>query len=126
MCLCRRLLLLLSLLPLSLAAGQKEYLLRNEQLCTRTGDFCLIGSLSYQPNPRLLRLRARIQSAPGPGLLKITLVGYTRQGFRRLAPLEVRVRGKTTEIINHKMIPDYPEAESWAIQRTEFELDRGS
>lgn len=104
-------------------ASEIEYLFRNDRVCDDTGAFCLSGTLSYQPNPRLLRLRARVQTAPGPGLLRIRLTGSTRLGMRRLAPLEVRVRGDYSEIINHKMVPDYPDALEWAVDHVEFDAD---
>lgn len=104
-------------------AGPREYLFRDERVCAESGDFCLVGTLSYESNPRLLRLRARVSKAPGPGLLRIRLIGANRLGYRRLAPLEVRVRGKLTEIINHKMIPDNPDALEWAVQSVEFVAD---
>lgn len=118
------------LLGISLLAGAPptpaagiDYLFHNERVCDDSGAFCLSGTLSYQPNPRLLRLRARVQTAPGPGLLRIRLIGSTRLGMRRLAPLEVRVRGDFSEIINHKMIPDHPDALEWAVDRVEFVAD---
>ena len=53
-------------------------------------------------------------------LRPFALVGTTRQGDRRYAPLEVRVRGNYSEILNRKMIPDHPDAVSWAVDRVEF------
>lgn len=105
-------------------AAQTDYLFRNERVCDEAGEFCMTGTFSYEPNPRLLFLRARVQSAPGPGLLRIRLIGTTRLGHSRFAPFEVRVRGDFSEIINHKMIPDYPEALEWAVQRIEFVADQ--
>jgi hypothetical protein len=104
-------------------AGPRDYLFRDERICDVDEVFCFRGTLSYHSNPRLLRLRARVQSAPGPGLLRIRLAGANQQGHRRLAPLEVRVRGRYSEIINHKMIPDYPDTQSWAVERVEFIAD---
>ena len=110
-------------LAVPLNAGPIDYLFRDERVCDDNLDFCLFGTLSYESNPRLLRLRARVRKAPGPGLLRIRLRGETRQGFTRLAPMELRVRGNPTEIINHKMIPDFPDAEFWTVQRVEFVPD---
>jgi hypothetical protein len=107
----------------TLRAGPIDYLFRDERVCDEDRDFCMVGTLSYRINPRLLRLRARVQKAPGPGLLRIRLRGETRQGFQRLAPMELRLRGKPTEIINHKIIPDHPDAEFWTVQRVEFVVD---
>ena len=104
-------------------AGPRDYLFRNERVCDADRVFCIRGTLSYQVNPHLMRLRARVKKAPGPGLLRIRLTGTNRQGHRRYAPFEVRVRGRATEIINHKMIPDYPDAQSWVVQQVEFIAD---
>ena len=104
-------------------AGPRDYLFRGERVCDSEKVFCIRGTLSYQSNPHLLRLRARVQRAPGPGLLRIRLAGTNRQGHRRLAPFEVRVRGRYSEIINHKMVPDYPDTQSWVVERLEFIVD---
>jgi hypothetical protein len=104
-------------------AAPRDYLFRNERVCDPDEVFCFSGTLSYDSNPRLLHLRARVQSAPGPGLLLISLAGTNQQGHRHFAPFEVRVRGRYSEIINHKMIPDYPSVQSWAVERVEFIAD---
>lgn len=105
-------------------AGPRDYLFHEERVCDADGVFCLRGTLSYHSNPRLLRLRARVQKAPGPGLLRIRLAGFNPQGHRRSAPFEVRVRGRNSEIIDHKMIPDYPDVEAWDVERVEFIADQ--
>ena len=104
-------------------AGPRDYLFRDVRLCDSDGVFCFRGTLSYDSNPRLLRLRARVRTAPGPGLLRIRLAGANQLGHRRFAPFEVRVRGHYSEIINHKMIPDYPDAQGWVVERVEFIAD---
>jgi len=104
-------------------SGPRDYLFRDERLCDTDEVFCFRGTLSYHSNPRLLHLRARVQTAPGPGLLRITLVGANRSGHHRLAPFEVRVRGHYSEIIDHKMIPDYPDVQGWVVERVEFIAD---
>jgi len=107
-------------------AGPREYLFHGERICDADRVFCLRGTLSYHSNPRLLRLRARVQRAPGPGLLRIRLSGANQLGHRRFAPLEVRVRGHNSEIINHKMIPDHPDVQGWVVERVEFIADKAS
>jgi len=104
-------------------AGPRDYLFRDERVCDTERVFCLRGTFSYHSNPRLLRLRARVQTAPGPGLLRIRLSGANQLGYRRFAPFEVRVRGHYSEIINHKMIPDYPDVQGWVVERVEFIAD---
>lgn len=104
-------------------AGPRDYLFRDERLCDTDEIFCIRGTLSYHSNPRLLRLRARVQKAPGPGLLRIRLAGANQMGHHRLTPFEVRVRGHYSEIIDHKMIPDYPDVQGWVVERVEFIAD---
>ena len=104
-------------------AAPRDYLFRNARICDAAMEFCMRGTLSYDSNPRLLHLRARVQTAPGPGLLQIWLTGANRQGHRRFAPFELRVRGQATEILDHKMVPDYPDAHSWAVDRVRFIAD---
>ena len=107
----------------SALAGPRGYLFHDERICDTDEVFCFRGTLSYHSNPRLLRLRARVQTAPGPGLLRIGLVGANQLGHRRFAPFEVRVSGHYSEIINHKMIPDYPDVQGWVVERVEFIAD---
>jgi len=104
-------------------AGPRDYLFRDERVCDTERVFCLRGTFSYHSNPRLLRLRARVQTAPGPGLLRIRLSGANQLGYRRFAPFEVPVRGHYSEIIDHKMIPDYPDVQGWVVERVEFIAD---
>jgi len=104
-------------------AGPRDYLFQDKRICDSNEVFCFRGTLSYRSNPRLLHLRARVQTAPGPGLLRITLAGANELGHRRLAPFEVRVRGHNSEIINHRMIPDYPDTQGWVVERVEFIAD---
>ena len=104
-------------------SGPRDYLFREERICDVDEVFCMRGTLSYHSNPHLLRLRGRVKKAPGPGMLRIRLSGTNQLGHRRYAPLEVRVRGRTSEIIDHKMIPDYPDVEGWAVERVEFVAD---
>lgn len=101
-------------------AGPREYVFRDERVCDKEKVFCLQGTLTYESNPRLLTLRARVRKAPGPGLLRLLLTGANSQGHARYAPFEVRVRGKLSEIINHKMIPDYPDTEYWTVDSVDF------
>ena len=107
----------------SALAGTQDYLFRDALKCDAGKTFCFRGTMSYDPNPRLLRLRARVRAAPGPGMLRITLTGANALGHRRIVPFEVRLRGTHSEIINHKMIPDNPDVQSWVIDRVEFVAD---
>jgi len=101
-------------------AGPRDYLFQDERFCVADEVFCFRGTLSYHSNPRVLHLRARVQKAPGPGLLRIRLSGTNQQGDRRFAPFEVQVNGHYSEIINHKMIPDHPDVQDWVVDQVEF------
>ena len=96
------------------------YIERGGLLCDADKTVCLRGNLTYESNERLLRLRARVQFAPGPGQLRIMLTGTNRQGDRRYTPMEVTLRGKYSEIVDHKMIPDHPDVQAWEIDRIQF------
>lgn len=104
-------------------ASPRDYLFKDEQVCDTDGVFCFRGTLYYKSNSRLLHLRGRVQKAPGPGLLRIRLAGANELGHQRFAPFEVQVRGNSSEIISHKMIPDYPDVQSWSVQQVSFVPD---
>ena len=111
-------------------ASRTIYLARNEALCATGGHACIKGTLSYDTNSRLLTLRGRVQFAPGPGEFRITVKGSNRLGHVAFAPMEIKVRGKPTEIVDFKMIPDHPDVENWQIDHIEFvlatDLNRGT
>jgi len=108
------------LVPGAALAARFLYLARDERLCDAAESICLEGTLGYDVNSRLLWLRARIAFAPGPGRLEIWLRGSNRLGHVRYAPMEIEVRGRTSEIVDFRMIPDYPDVENWQIERIEF------
>jgi hypothetical protein len=103
-----------------------RYIERDGLLCDDNHAVCLRAWLSYEPNPRLLRLRGRVQSATGPGLLKIILAGTNRNGDRRYTPMEIRLRGRYSEIVDYKMIPDHPDVDNWQIDTVSFIDDEDS
>ena len=104
----------------SVDAATWSYLARDELLCTRDETACVRGTLSFERNDRVLRLRGRVKSAPGPGLFTVWVTGESRGGFRRYAPMEIDIRGRPSEIVDFKMIPDHPDVYEWAIERVEF------
>jgi hypothetical protein len=104
-------------------AGPRDYLFEDKRICDTHEVLCFRGTLSYESNSRLLHLSARVRTDPGPGMLRISLTGTNELGHRRFAPFEVRVRGAYSEIINHKMIPDYPDVRGWEVERVEFIAD---
>lgn len=109
------------LVAAAVSAARIQYLARDEMLCDAGRDTCIRGTLRYESNERLLWLSGRVQSAPGPGLLTIILKGATRQGFIRYAPMEIELRGRTSEIVDFRMIPDHPDVYDWQIDRITFE-----
>jgi hypothetical protein len=100
-----------------------DYLARDEVICAEGETVCLRATLTYERNYRVLRLRGRVQEAAGPGLLTIMVTGRNRRGDTYYSPMEIRLRGKSTELVDFKMIPDYPEVYEWAIYRVTFRPD---
>lgn len=113
---------LLFALPVFAAnAGPTLHLLRNERFCDVEQLLCMRGSLRYEVNPRLLRLWGRVQTSPGRGLLRIRLAGSNNLGHRRTTAMEIQLRGKFSEIVEFKMIPDHPDVANWEVTTIEFE-----
>ena len=102
-------------------AGPRYYLKKNELLCDAAKLLCIRGSLRYEINPRLFRLWGRVQTSPGRGLLRIRLNGTNRLEHSRTTMMEIQVRGTYSEIVDYKMIPDYPDVENWEVVMIEFE-----
>ena len=100
---------------LAAQASRVIYLARDALLCDRAQITCVNATLTYAVNERLLWLRGRVQSAPGAGMLQIMLRGSNRLGHVRYAPMEVALRGNATEIVDFRMIPDYPDVANWEI-----------
>ena len=96
-------------------ASRLLYLARDALLCDRAQTACVDATLTYAVNERLLWLRGRVRSAPGAGTLQIMLRGSNRLGHVRYAPMEIALRGRPTEIIDFRMIPDYPDVANWEI-----------
>jgi hypothetical protein len=98
-------------------AAHTLYLAEEELICDGEQLVCIDGTLGYEVNRRLLWLRGRVQFTTVPGLLQITVKGSNRLGHVRYAPMEIELRGKASEIVDFKMIPDYPDVDNWAIDR---------
>ena len=112
----------LSLLIVSAsAAGPRETIIgKNSAFCDSERRVCLRGTLTYYANPRLLELRSRVQQAEGPGLLTIRLIGENADGHTRRTVLEVRIRGRYSEIVNDKLITDHPDVDGWRLDSISF------
>ena len=107
----------------ALAAGNVRFLKRSERFCDVSGELCIHGSLTYRPNSRELRVLGRVVIAPGPGLLKISMSGSNRQDHRYRSEMKIAIRGRYSEIIDHKMIPDPPDVDDWEVASITFDLD---
>lgn len=97
-----------------------RYLARDEVLCDSKRLACVDGTLSYEVNSRLLELHGRVQFTTVPGMLQIVVRGSNRLGHVRYAPLEIRLKGKASEIVDFRMIPDYPDVDNWTIDHISF------
>ena len=101
-------------------SSPRLHLFHDKRICDTTSVFCFRGSLTKHHNTRVLHLRGRVLTAPGPGLLRIRLTGSNELGHRRSAPIEVRLGGNYSEIIDHRMIPDHPDVERWQVESVVF------
>lgn len=115
--------LIAALVPAAVLASRTVYLARDEVLCDAERIACVEGTLGYDVNPRLLWLIGRVQFATRPGLLQIVLKGSNRLGHVRYAPMEIELRGKASEIVDFRMIPDHPDVANWAIDRIRYRPD---
>ncbi|MDH4108755.1 MAG: hypothetical protein OEW35_10570 [Gammaproteobacteria bacterium] len=97
------------------AAGDIEYLKRNERFCDTAEVLCLRGTISYRVNERLFEISARVETAAPPGTLRIGFSGENRQGRRRATSIEVALAGRHSEIVSKRMIPDAPDVYSWTV-----------
>jgi hypothetical protein len=101
-------------------ASETIYLARDAQICDVERIICIAGDVGYDVNERLLWLQGRVQFATVSGLLKINVKGSNRLGHVRYAPMEIELRGHATEIVDFKMVADYPDVANWAIDKIIF------
>ncbi len=120
----RRLALLAGLLAALAAtaalASRTLFLAENELICDGERILCVDGTLGYDVNDRLLWLRGRVQSTTVPGTLRITVTGTNRLGHVRFAPMEIALRGRASEIVDFRMIPDHPDVANWRVDQIVF------
>jgi len=95
----------------------------NATLCDTENRVCLRGTLTYYANPRLVELRSRVLRASGPGLVILRLAGENALGETRYTTLDVRIRGRYSEIVNHKLVTDHPDVEQWRLESVRFRPD---
>lgn len=115
----------LLLAPLVPAGAATEYMVRNGQICDEDRTVCIRGTLAYYPNPRIIELRGRVAHAPGPGWIRILFAG-NRNGQRASSVMEIPIRGRHSEIIDKRFIPDNPAIRHWRVLSVRFEPDEGA
>ena len=101
------------------AAGLR-FLLEQEVFCAPLEALCVDGSITYEPNSRLLALGGRITATRQPGDLVVVLLGHQRDGTARYAEMRIPVEGRYSEVVRHRMVPDWPEIDDWAFDHAEF------
>ena len=106
-------------------AGRTNFLVRNDYICEPEETMCIRGTLYYQPDSRVLRLRGRVFRAPGPGWVRILFRG-SRDGQLASSVMEFPIRGAYSEIIDFRYIPDNPAVRYWRILDVRFEPDEGA
>ncbi len=112
---------LLCLFAATALAGPSERVTgSNSSMCDAERKVCLRGSITYFSNPRLLELRSRVQRASGPGLIVFRLTGENRDGHLRRTSIEVRIRGRYSEIVSSRLITDHPDVDSWTLESIQF------
>ena len=92
----RTILLILLLEAGQAAAASWDYLAKDELLCAEDKLTCIRGTLTFERNYRVLRLRGRVESAEGPGTFAIRLLGTTRRGDQPSAFITSRIRRYST------------------------------
>ena len=107
----------------SATALERHYIKKDEVFCDSTGILCLRGTIAYEPNHRILSLNARLQKQTGPGQLRLGFSGSNRQGLLRHTEIVLRIRGTYSEIVDHRIRPDAPDVDTWALQSFSFEKD---
>ena len=101
-------------------ASETLYLARDELICDVEKIVCITGTVGYEVNDRLLWLLGRVEFATVPGLLQIFVKGSNRLGHVHYGAMEIKLRGHATEIVDFKMVADYPDVANWAIDHIIF------
>lgn len=112
----------LLLTPMAVTGASTDFFVRNGMICDDERTMCIRGTLAYYPNPRIIELRGRVSHAPGAGWVKILFAG-NRDGQRASSVMEIPIRGRHSEIIDHRFIPDNPAIRQWRVLSIRFEPD---
>lgn len=108
-----------AVLLLLASAGQAStfyFLARNERICAVEEAVCIRGTISYDTNSRLLHLRGRVERAPGTGWLRLTFVGVSERNQRGSTTMEFPIRGRCSEVLDRKLVPDHPQIDDWRLE----------
>ena len=103
------------LLSSAASALERYYLKKSEIFCDTQQILCLSGSITYEPNFRILDIRARVQKQTGPGELRLYFSGTNRQDQLRRTEIVLKIRGTHSEIIDRRIRPDAPDVENWQL-----------
>ena len=103
------------------AGAHTTYLLHDELLCNDSGQVCLRGWLVHDPHRNEIALDARLQRTASPGTIIISLDGVTPGGQPVTTAVSVEVRGRYSEIIHARFIPQWPYETRWAVRALQFE-----
>ena len=104
-----------SLLSATASGAHRVYLKKSEVFCDVAQVICLRGSLTYEPNSRILQLHARVQKQVRPGTIAMTFTGTNRLGVLKRTEITIDVRGKSSEIVNKSIRPDAPDVSNWEL-----------
>lgn len=96
-------------------ALERYYLKKSEVFCDTQQFLCLSGSITYEPNFRILELRARVQKQTGPGEIRLYFSGSNRLDQLRRTEIVLKIRGAHSEIVNLRIRPDAPDVDNWQL-----------
>ncbi len=114
--------LLLAVLPAG--ASTFYFLARDDRICAADGPVCIRATISYDTNSRVLHLRGRVDRTAEPGWLRLTFVGVSERNQRGSTTMEFPIRGRWSEVLDRKLIPDHPQIADWRLETMSFTPDR--
>jgi len=106
------------------SALERHYIRNNDVFCDVTKTLCLRGTITYEPTYRLLSLNARVQKQTGPGELRLGFSGSNRQGMLRHTEIVMKIKGGSSEILDHRIRPDAPDVDNWTLTSFLFQKDK--
>ena len=105
------------------SAAERNYIKKNERFCDSDKVLCIDGTISYEPNTRILSLRARVQKQTGPGEIRLNFSGTNRQGSIKRTEIVMKIRGRHSEILDRRIRPDAPDVSNWKLDRFVFKKE---